>query len=65
MAVLSKDEAERLGRIERGVQYGVTIKDLHFLVRLARKLEAKCEAHSLPSLPFDSAPSPQKARASR
>lgn len=65
MPVLTKDEAERLGRIERGIQYGLTFKDLHFLVRLARKLEAKCEANSLPSLPFESAPPPQKARASR
>lgn len=64
MPVLTKDEAERLGRIERGIQYGLTFKDLHFLVRLVRRLEAKCAA-TLPSLPFETAPPPQKARASR
>jgi len=39
MAVLTKDEAERLDRIERGCQYGVTMKDLFWLLRIVRRLE--------------------------
>lgn len=63
MPVLAKDESERLDRIERGIQYGVTFKDLHFLVRLARRLEKKCETLGLtkaqPALPFEVASSPR------
>ena len=32
-------EAERFARIERQAQYGVTIKDLFFLLRLVEKLD--------------------------
>lgn len=44
MAVLTKDEASRLARIERGAQYGTTLKDLFWLLRLTRKLEKAASA---------------------
>ena len=46
MPVLNQEESRRLDRIERGIQYGATFKDLAWLVRLARRLEKKCEASS-------------------
>jgi hypothetical protein len=39
MSVLNKEESERLDRIERGCQYGVTMKDLFWLLRIVRRLE--------------------------
>lgn len=44
MSVLTKDESERLARIERGAQYGTTLKDLFWLLRITRKLEKAASA---------------------
>lgn len=54
MAVLTKDESERLARIERGQQYGVTLKDLFWLLRIVRKLEKAASAFE--SVPAKASP---------
>jgi hypothetical protein len=36
---MNESDAERFGRISRSIQYGATIKDLAWLVRLVEKLD--------------------------
>ena len=44
MPVLKKDESARLAEIERKSQYGVTMKDLFWLLRIVRRLERAATA---------------------
>jgi hypothetical protein len=45
---MNDSDAERFDRIRRKIQYGATIKDLFWLVRLVEKLEKQVASKNSP-----------------